>query len=511
MLKILIEDADGKSKATQIDPSSTDITIGRKEGNFIRLKERNVSRHHARIFNGEDGNLYIEPVAARYGLKVNSKKIEGPTQIALGDEIKIGDYHLYIQDANTADVRKDDQFTTEVVDIQPQLQPRFIVISSNFAGVEYHVTRSKVTIGRNTECDISIQHNSISDVHAEVRRNARGDFEIIDMQSTNGTKVNGIPINEPFRLSSGDAVTLGHVTMRYCGPGDLWSLNFGINETHRNNALPIIMGVIAICIAIIGLGLILSWRNTANSGTPIPESAVAEQTQQNEQLALIMQCDTAMRNGDLDRAEELCGKAGRINPKFELYKSSAEQLKREIAAKNTLEELKAYLDDNMCRKAIDLSEAIEKNTWAYRYMLDNNLKNRALECLDLFHYERAMKAIAAEDWTTAEIARDEIKQSNSHSPYIEKINDAIQNAKKPARSGGDGSSKPRTGGGGSSSKAAAPAEDANELCKQAGMAKIKGDKCKAVSLYKKAIKMSGVDAKCKKNGEDTIKANPSCK
>ena len=88
MLRILIEDSEGKSKIAPINPDS-DITIGRKEGNSIRLKERNVSREHARIYSTSDG-LFIEPVKARYGLKVNSAKIDGPTPLALGDEIRTG-------------------------------------------------------------------------------------------------------------------------------------------------------------------------------------------------------------------------------------------------------------------------------------------------------------------------------------------------------------------------------------------------------------------------------------
>ena len=46
MLKLVIEDGDG---TTHVVPIIRDlITIGREEGNTIRLTERNV-RHHARL------------------------------------------------------------------------------------------------------------------------------------------------------------------------------------------------------------------------------------------------------------------------------------------------------------------------------------------------------------------------------------------------------------------------------------------------------------------------------
>ena len=517
MLKILIEDADGNSKTAPIDPSNSEITIGRKEGNFIRLKERNVSRRHARIFKGDDGKLYIEPVEARYGLKVNSKKINGPIEIALGDEIKVGDYHLYIQDANAV-ARKDAEQSNQVMDIVPQLQPRFVVVSSNFAGVEYHVTRTKVVIGRNPECDICIQHNSISGTHAEIRRTNRGDFEINDLKSSNGTKVNGIPINEPFKLSSGDTITLGHVIMRYCGPGDFWSLNFGINETPRSNALPIALAIVAICIAVVGVVLIMNLLNNQPQQPIVQEdsAALAEQNQQIELMKYAGQCGDAMQEGEFEKAELFCNKAKSIDPKSPVYVTKAEQLKREIAARNALEELRSSIEDKKCRRAIEISEAIEKNTWAYRYMLEHDMKSQANECLENFYYERATAAIEAGEIVNAEIARDELKNLNEKSPLIAKINEAIRELKHP-RGSSSGSSK--SSGSGSSSSAApaaapaapaAPKDSGEDICKQALILKMKiTNECKVVKLYKEAV---AKNLPCKKAAEDYLKAHQAnCK
>ena len=52
MLKLIIEDDEGRK--TVVPFVRDEITIGRKEGNTIRLTERNVSRRHARIVI-EDG------------------------------------------------------------------------------------------------------------------------------------------------------------------------------------------------------------------------------------------------------------------------------------------------------------------------------------------------------------------------------------------------------------------------------------------------------------------------
>ena len=57
MWKLVIEDDEGKR--TVVPLTRDQYSVGRKEGNTIRLTERNVSREHARLFkkaaNGAPG------------------------------------------------------------------------------------------------------------------------------------------------------------------------------------------------------------------------------------------------------------------------------------------------------------------------------------------------------------------------------------------------------------------------------------------------------------------------
>ena len=91
--KLIIEDDAGKQI---IVPFAKDvITIGRKEGNTIRLTERNVSRKHARL-SKENGHVVVEDLSSYNGIKLNGERISGRMQVAEGDTIQIGDYHLAI-------------------------------------------------------------------------------------------------------------------------------------------------------------------------------------------------------------------------------------------------------------------------------------------------------------------------------------------------------------------------------------------------------------------------------
>jgi pSer/pThr/pTyr-binding forkhead associated (FHA) protein len=66
-------------------------------------------------------------------------------------------------------------------------------------------------IGRSREADCVLRDPNVSRRHAELRRAESGDWQIADLGSTNGIKVNGRRVSSS-RLSPGDEVTLGTTT-----------------------------------------------------------------------------------------------------------------------------------------------------------------------------------------------------------------------------------------------------------------------------------------------------------
>jgi len=63
-------------------------------------------------------------------------------------------------------------------------------------------------LGRSRESDCVVDDQNVSRRHAELRRDPRGDWQIVDLNSTNGIKVNGRQV-ESSRLAPGDEVMLG--------------------------------------------------------------------------------------------------------------------------------------------------------------------------------------------------------------------------------------------------------------------------------------------------------------
>src|SRR5438067_11502116 len=94
MYKLIIEDDEGKT--TVVPLIRDEIMIGRKEGNTIRLTERNVSRKHAKLLK-QNGTVFIEDLTSYNGIKVNGDRIAGRAPVNEGDRIQIGDYQLALK------------------------------------------------------------------------------------------------------------------------------------------------------------------------------------------------------------------------------------------------------------------------------------------------------------------------------------------------------------------------------------------------------------------------------
>ena len=71
-------------------------------------------------------------------------------------------------------------------------------------------------IGRMPECDLQLFDTTVSRYHAEFRRSPTGWF-LVDLGSTNGTRVNGWRITAPTAVQPGDEVAFGSVVFSLNG------------------------------------------------------------------------------------------------------------------------------------------------------------------------------------------------------------------------------------------------------------------------------------------------------
>ena len=96
--------------------------------------------------------------------------------------------------------------------------PSLFVIRGNDQGVRFELENHAVRLGRDSTNAIQFHDTEVSRQHAELRP-IEHDFVISDLDSSNGTFVNGKRIRRHI-LASGDQLQVGGTLMLYTGPAD---------------------------------------------------------------------------------------------------------------------------------------------------------------------------------------------------------------------------------------------------------------------------------------------------
>jgi pSer/pThr/pTyr-binding forkhead associated (FHA) protein/TolA-binding protein len=240
-----------------------EVTIGRQDGNVIRLTDRNVSRRHAILYSQNDA-LTLEDLDSYTGTHLNGERLSGSSQLGLGDVIRIGDYELRVlgegmeigetEDSQVTQIDRafptglkgsdfprpimdddDDQDPTAVINMRAGLgaqlsgatfegliegpPARLVVVSAQLAGTEYTIDRSPCKLGRGAECEVRVEHRSISRHHATIEFVDR-QYVIKDVGSANPMTVNGETYANAL-LRPGDRIDLGHIQLRFFPPGQI--------------------------------------------------------------------------------------------------------------------------------------------------------------------------------------------------------------------------------------------------------------------------------------------------
>ncbi|HEY9702706.1 MAG TPA: FHA domain-containing protein, partial [Allocoleopsis sp.] len=203
-LEIIPDNNQGKNPFTLTNQI---IKIGRALDNDVILDQPNVSRYHAQIEWDQNNSYYfIADAGSSGGTKINGQDIAPKISYPLvdGDMIKIGNYEL--------------KYHTD----QPVTQNTVIgnnsatVLASQCANVPVQifsqpftlVPNQKFTIGRKTSKNLFIEHPSVSRDHAQIEWE-QNYFYITDLNSTNGTYVNGQRITQKYQLRTGDIIYIG--------------------------------------------------------------------------------------------------------------------------------------------------------------------------------------------------------------------------------------------------------------------------------------------------------------
>src|SRR5438445_5170995 len=210
--------------------TGTSLVFGREAGCDVVVPGKDVSRRHAEIVHTPRGYLVVD--SSTNGTFVNEEQVQGQRILARTDVIRIGEeqFRFYAEAAPltssspppTGSAVSPEQLKHTVHGIEAVALARasgavfasFLVRSGGLMGRRLPVKTPVVNLGRADYNDIVLPDPSISTSHAKLQRR-EGVWLLVDLDSTNGTFVEGERVRGEAPLGPGAMVRLGDVQLQF--------------------------------------------------------------------------------------------------------------------------------------------------------------------------------------------------------------------------------------------------------------------------------------------------------
>ena len=94
------------------------------------------------------------------------------------------------------------------------IQPMAYLVSNDSSATRHELTKTEYVLGRHPDCDIVVDAGAVSRQHARLSREG-AKFFVEDMQSRNGTYVNGRMVYGRYGLTEGDQIRVCDVSFTF--------------------------------------------------------------------------------------------------------------------------------------------------------------------------------------------------------------------------------------------------------------------------------------------------------
>lgn len=163
----------------------------------LTLSDKEVSRVHALIETDDQGNILISDQNSINGVYIQSVRITSKVPVLLNDIITIGNSVLQITEQAEAQLAHNLQIDKDMFAAK---------VGSGFSVP----AGSSLSIGRDPSNDVVLANPRVSRFHATIENRA-GAFLMFDLNSTNGTYVNGVRVDNPVMVDQGAVIQVsGH-------------------------------------------------------------------------------------------------------------------------------------------------------------------------------------------------------------------------------------------------------------------------------------------------------------
>lgn len=203
------------------------LVFGRDATCDVVVAGKDVSRRHAEIVQTPKGYLLVD--SSTNGTFVNDARVEGQRLLSRADVVRIGEenFRFYADmtaappDPQPGPVASEPAAaplpSVSPLPVPPQPQApgglgNFLVRSGTLKGQRLVVKTPIVNIGRAEYNDVVLPDESVSTAHAKLQRR-EGVWVLVDLDSTNGTFVDGERVKGEIPLAPGAAVRFGEISL----------------------------------------------------------------------------------------------------------------------------------------------------------------------------------------------------------------------------------------------------------------------------------------------------------
>ncbi len=198
-----------ENNGSVIDIDRWEISIGKSKSNDIVLPMPDVSRFHA-VIAKKQKEWVITDTFSKTGVLVNGEKIEEQAVIQDGDVITIGSIPLKFLCAEALSSQAKSQIRNQAKAMNKTQQNNvaYAVLVDVVTHKPIYLRKKDVLIGRGSNADIQIALDTVSSEHARIHLTSQG-WALSDLNSHNGTKLNGRYITQPQLIFDEDIITFG--------------------------------------------------------------------------------------------------------------------------------------------------------------------------------------------------------------------------------------------------------------------------------------------------------------
>jgi len=302
MATLLMTDSGGQTQ--HITVGKIPLLLGSGEHCDVVLGSRSVTREHMKIWE-EDEQIKVEDLTGGMGIRKKGVAVSGVFELTPQDTLEAGLFVFQILDSLSG-------MPTALLPANgPGQLPYLCCLKGKAKGEQFTLRTGRNDIGRDPEAWLSIEDPSISRRHAslfvELPPPGPGGKDpvltVSDLNSSNGTFLNRLPVTQTTPLKSGDILSLGKLQFRFVfqEPQDG-------DKKQQRLVVKIFLGVVAL-IVLVQVTALLASIFEPSVGPPTQELAfVGKSGRQSAQAvnassALVAAAQRAMHNRDWMQAE----------------------------------------------------------------------------------------------------------------------------------------------------------------------------------------------------------------